>query len=548
VTGETQSTNFPATPGTLDPIFNGLVDAFVTKLNPAGSAPLYSTYLGGTGDDRGLGIAVDSVGNAYVTGRTSSVNFPTTAGAFDTTYNGGSCDAFVVKISDIGPPATLTLDPAADTNPVGTSHCVTATVHDAFANPTPGVVVRFTVTGAINTTGSATTDANGEADFCYVGPSSPGLDAITAFADTDNDGMSDVGEPNGAAGKTWTPGAPATLLLTPPADTNPVATVHCVTAIVQDAFGNPTPGVIVRFTVTGAVVTSGSATTGASGQATFCYGGPATPGVDAITAFADSNGNSAQDLGEPAGGAMKTWVPGPPATLTLTPLTASNTVDSQHCVTATVRDAVGNPTPGVVVRFTVAGSVNTGGSAPTDASGQATFCYQGPPLPGADAIGAYADTDNDATQDPGEPTGAATKAWVLPATTPLCEILVLEGGQITAANGDRATFNGHARSSGSGDAEGTERYRDHGPAQPLDMRSINVQAIVCDGPGQEASIYGEATINGTGSFFYRIKVRDLGEPGAGQDTYWILLENGYTSGDQTLEGGNIQIRRPMSPE
>jgi hypothetical protein len=393
VTGETQSTNFPTTAGTLDPMFNGFVDAFVTKLNPAGSAPLYSTYLGGTGDDRGLGIAVDIVGNAYVTGRTSSVNFPTTAGAFDTTYNGGSSDAFVVKISDIAPPATLTLDPAADTNPVGTSHCVTATVHDAFANPTPGVVVRFTVTGAINTTGSATTDANGEADFCYVGPSSPGVDAITAFADTDNDAMSDVGEPNGAAGKTWTPGAPAALLLAPPADTNPVATVHCVTAMVQDAFGNPTPGVIVRFSVTGAVIASGSATTDAGGQATFCYGGPATPGVDAITAFADSNGNSAQDLGEPAGGAMKTWVPGPPATLTLTPPAASNTVDTQHCVTATVRDAFGSPTPGVVVRFTVTGSVSDSGSATTNASGQATFCYQGPPLPGADAIGAYADTD-----------------------------------------------------------------------------------------------------------------------------------------------------------
>jgi hypothetical protein len=75
------------------------------------------------------------------------------------------------------------------------------------------------------------------------------------------------------------------------------------------------------------------------------------------------------------------------------------------------------------------------------------------------------------------------------------------------------------------------------------VHSINVLAIVCDGAGQEASIYGKATVDGTGSVFYRIKVRDLGEPGVGRDTYWILLGTGYTSGDKTLEGGNVQIHR-----
>ena len=53
----------------------------MTKLNPTGTALVYSTYLGGTGDDAGSGIAVDSAGNAYVTGSTDSTDFPTTAGA-----------------------------------------------------------------------------------------------------------------------------------------------------------------------------------------------------------------------------------------------------------------------------------------------------------------------------------------------------------------------------------------------------------------------------------------------------------------------------------
>ena len=62
---------------------------FVTKLNPTGSALVYSTYVGGTGVDNGGRVAVDSGGNAYVLGNTSSTDFPATAGAFDTTANGG---------------------------------------------------------------------------------------------------------------------------------------------------------------------------------------------------------------------------------------------------------------------------------------------------------------------------------------------------------------------------------------------------------------------------------------------------------------------------
>ena len=69
----TDSANFPVTPGAFQTLGNmqlWRVDAFVTKINPAGSALVYSTYLGGSGGDCGRGIAVDSAGNAYVTGFT----------------------------------------------------------------------------------------------------------------------------------------------------------------------------------------------------------------------------------------------------------------------------------------------------------------------------------------------------------------------------------------------------------------------------------------------------------------------------------------------
>jgi hypothetical protein len=101
VTGTTDSLNFPTTAGAFQTASGGLDDAFVTKLTPAGSALAYSTYLGGSGTEQSFGIAVDSAGSAYVTGTTDSPNFPTTAGAFDVTANGGF-DAFVTKLTPAG--------------------------------------------------------------------------------------------------------------------------------------------------------------------------------------------------------------------------------------------------------------------------------------------------------------------------------------------------------------------------------------------------------------------------------------------------------------
>ncbi len=102
VTGSTRSSDFPTTPDAFDTSLNVDYDAFVVKLNPAGSALVYATFLGGSQSDRGRGIAVDGEGAAYVTGWTRSDDFPTTDGAFQTSYNGGFYDAFVVKLNPAG--------------------------------------------------------------------------------------------------------------------------------------------------------------------------------------------------------------------------------------------------------------------------------------------------------------------------------------------------------------------------------------------------------------------------------------------------------------
>jgi hypothetical protein len=101
VTGDTKSTDFPTTPGAFDRSHNGYWDAFVVKLNPAGSELAYATFLGGSGEDYSLAIAVDGTGSVYVTGGTGSSDFPTTPGAFDRSHNGGR-DAFVAKLNPAG--------------------------------------------------------------------------------------------------------------------------------------------------------------------------------------------------------------------------------------------------------------------------------------------------------------------------------------------------------------------------------------------------------------------------------------------------------------
>ena len=99
VTGWTESLNFPIA-GPIQASNGGDVDAFVAKLSPAGSGLVYATYIGGNGDDQGAAIAVDSTGEAYVTGSTGSSNFPSVA-AFQPTLAGGR-DAFALKINALG--------------------------------------------------------------------------------------------------------------------------------------------------------------------------------------------------------------------------------------------------------------------------------------------------------------------------------------------------------------------------------------------------------------------------------------------------------------
>lgn len=106
VTGSTASSNFPVT-SAFDPSFNGNVDAFVTKISATAKAIVFSTYLGGSGAEQGADVAVDAQSSIYVTGATSSAQFPT-ANALDAVFGGGN-DAFVTRLFSSGSLAWSTL-------------------------------------------------------------------------------------------------------------------------------------------------------------------------------------------------------------------------------------------------------------------------------------------------------------------------------------------------------------------------------------------------------------------------------------------------------
>ncbi|MFC1557743.1 SBBP repeat-containing protein [candidate division KSB1 bacterium] len=102
ITGSTGSSDFPITSGAYDETYNGgTFDGFVCKLNSSGNALIYSTFLGGSSLDVCSKMIIDSDGNAYIAGYTESIDFPTTIGAYDESYN-EERDVFVCKLNSSG--------------------------------------------------------------------------------------------------------------------------------------------------------------------------------------------------------------------------------------------------------------------------------------------------------------------------------------------------------------------------------------------------------------------------------------------------------------
>jgi hypothetical protein len=436
-------------------------------------------------------------------------------------------------------PVSLDLRPPDAIEPVETEHCIVASVRNVFGHAMLSGTVRFIVTGVSGLTGSAHVES-GEAEFCFVGPPDPGVDTIRAFADANGNGSEDAGEPADETTVTWVPvhRPPASLTVDPATATHPVGAEHCVTATVLNTIGEPSIGVRVRFTVLGAARPSASAPSDVNGTASFCYTGPSSPATDTIRVFADVDDDGFHDSSEPSAVATATFeaVARPAASVALDPDSATRIVGAVHCLTATVLAASGEPADPVVVRFAVSGASSAGDAVTAGEDGIAELCYTGPALPGSDTIRAFADTDGDGIEGAGEPAATAAATFVLPATTAGCSVTF--GGRIQAGD-DKATFAGTAVTSAHGVARGESEHHDHGGG--LVVRSDEIQAVVCDEASGRATVYGTATVGGE-PVGYRLQVTDLAEPGAGVDTYGLLLASGYDPGEAVLEGGNVQVR------
>jgi hypothetical protein len=252
-------------------------DVFVTELNPTGTGLLFSTFLGGgpggssagqAGDDYGFGLALDGTGNVYVTGNTLSSNFPTTAGAYQTTAGYG----FLAKIN-AAPSASFAVTgfPSPTTAGVAGSFTVTALNADGTVN-----------TGYTGTVHFSSSDLHAvlPADYTFM-PSDQGTHTFSAtFKTAGSQSLTATDTATGSitgseAGIVVNPAAATQLVLAGPSSVSAGAAFN-VTATAEDAYGNTVTGYsgTVHFSSTdNKAILPGDYTFGSADQGTHTFSG-----------------------------------------------------------------------------------------------------------------------------------------------------------------------------------------------------------------------------------------------------------------------------------
>jgi hypothetical protein len=204
ITGQTSGA-FPTTASAYQTTYGGgTFDAFVSKLNPAGSALSYTTYLGGSGDDYGYGIAVGSDGSAYVTGETAG-GFPTSSSGEQTMYGGGYEDAFVSKLSPGGATLTYSTYLGGSGGDIGQAIAVGSDGSAYITGETTGSFP--TTTGAYQTSFGGNT-GGGNAFVSKLNPSGTTLSYSTYFGGLFDTGRAIAVGPDGSAYITGYTGGP----------------------------------------------------------------------------------------------------------------------------------------------------------------------------------------------------------------------------------------------------------------------------------------------------------------------------------------------------
>lgn len=366
----------------------------------------------------------------------------------------------------------------------------------------------------------------------------------------------------------------AALTLSPSEATNPVGTDHTIAATVHDMDGLAVPDMSVRFAVTGTVTTGGVCTTDSTGSCAFTYTGPSEPGVDAIAAFADADGDGVHDAGEPQASATKTWQHGDRdgdgigdhvdncvdvANVDQTDTDGDG--QGNACDADDDNDGVADPAdafPLDAAEWIDTDGDGTGNNADPDddndgqTDADEAACGSNPLDPASLALDtdgdarpdcADEDDDNDGVRDAADNCvlvpnpdqtdtdrdGAGDLCDATPGSTPG---RASGGGFITGA---RRTFAFAAQyRDGMSVPEGHVNYVDREAGIHLTSTSLSSLRT----SGGHAVVTGDAFLNGMNVLF-EIEAIDVGEPGR-EDSFTIRWP-GYEAGS-VLRGGNVQVR------
>ena len=186
VTGYAFSISFPTTSGTFDTTHNGNQDVFVSKLNASGTELIFSTFLGGSSNDEGRGIAIDTSGNVFITGFTidGTTDYPTTSGAFDTTHNGGGSDVFVTKLNPTGSALVYSTFIGGSSTDVGYGIAIDTSGNAFITGSTADGETDYpTTSGAFDTT----QNGNKDVFVTKLNPTGSNLDYSTFIGGSPND-------------------------------------------------------------------------------------------------------------------------------------------------------------------------------------------------------------------------------------------------------------------------------------------------------------------------------------------------------------------------
>jgi len=499
MTGVTRSTDFPTTPGAFQPAFAGQVDAFVTKLNPAGSGLVYSTYLGGSGEDTGHGIALDAGGSAYIAGNTQSLNFPTSAGAYQPNAIGvngccfGPANVFVTKLNPAGAGAadliySTYLGPA-NSFPRGIAVDGTGNAYvagETFSASFP------TTAGAFQTTfGGGGTDAF----VTKVNPTGTGLIYSTYLGGSGGEGAGSIAVD--AAGSAYVTGGTGS------------ANFPTTAGAFQPALAGPQNAFVTKLNPLG------------SGLMYSTYlGGSGGGGDGGLGIRVDISGNA--------------YVTG---------VTSSTNFPTMNAVQPTFG---GGPFDAFVTKLNPLGtglvySTYLGGSGDDFGTSIAVDTF---PNPNAYVAGVTSSTDFPTTSGAFQTTyaGGSSDAFVAKITDvvvepPPTEGKVTGGGSIDVAGG-KGTFGFIVqRKETGGSVKGQLQHVNHASGDKV--QSVMFDALVIT--GNMATFGGACTINNVTPCTFRVDVTDNGEPGT-TDSFVISVIPGSTEGGM-LRSGNIQIHK-----